>query len=85
MVARSFRARDATPERVLGFYRANLDTWDLVNPPRPPGETTGVLRAKWARDDWILTIAASSAPTVEGENEAARTEYTQYSLSLAPA
>lgn len=85
VVAQSFRARDATPEQVMEFYRASLDGWDVVTPPRPPGENPDTLRAKWSREQSILTIAASPAPSVEGQNEAARVEYSQYSLSLAPA
>lgn len=84
VVAQSFRARDATPEQVMEYYRASLDDWDVVTPPRPPGENPDTLRGKWSRDQWILIISASPAPAVGEPPEAARVEYSQYSLSLEP-
>ena len=85
VVAQSFRAEGAAPEQVLDYYRASLEGWDLVTPPRPIGEAGSTLRGKWARENWLLTISASPAPTVEGQNETALTVSSQYSLSLAPA
>ncbi len=84
VVAQSFRARGATPEQIFDFYRGSLDGWDLVTLAQPPGETADTLRGKWAREQWILTISASPAPTVEGQNESAIVAYSQYSLSLEP-
>ncbi len=82
VVAQSFRARDASPQQILDFYTGNLEGWNLVTPPQPPGETASTLRGEWAREQWLLTITASPAPTVEGDNATAIVAYSQYSLSL---
>lgn len=85
VVAQSFRVVGARPEQILDYYEENLVNWELITPPRPPGETSTTLRGRWARDRWILTISATTAPTLENENHTDVADfYSQYSLSLAP-
>lgn len=83
VIAQSFSARDVRPSGVLEFYENRLEgTWALVSQPQEIGVDT--YRGTWARDNWILTVSATPAQTVDADPPAAQgTYFSQYSLSLA--
>lgn len=82
VIAQSFSARDVRPSGVLEFYENRLEnTWNLVSQPQEIGVDT--YRGTWAKDNWILTVSATPAQTVDPDPAAQGTYFSQYSLSLA--
>lgn len=84
VITRSFAVRDAEPTTVLQFFEDRLSAdWELVSQPQEIGVDT--YRGTWARDNWILTISATRAETVDADSDAAQgTYFSQYSLNLSP-
>lgn len=85
--ARSYKVDNATPLEVMEFYEDALaDDWREIEEVHELGESeNAAYRGKWQRDEWVLVVTASEAPTVSGtETGEARNPTVQYSLSLEP-
>ena len=83
-VSQSFKAEGATPTQILDFYARRLKEagWEVVEPVHELG--VGTVRGRWAEPKWMITVSASTAPTLPAPNGAIQA-YSQYSLSLRPA
>ena len=83
-VSQSFKAEGATPTQILDFYARRLKDagWDVVEPVHELG--VGTVRGRWAQPKWMLTVSASTAPTLTAPAGAIQA-YSQYSLNLRPA
>ncbi len=77
--ARSFKARNATPEQVLGFYDQRLAGWQVVSPVDKVGATA--YRGEWTKDGRRLLVSATPAPGL-GASDEIEAPVTQYSLSI---
>lgn len=84
VVARSYRARGATPEAVLEHYRDVLDEqrWSLVGSIEQIG--VGTYRAEWVSGEHRLRVSATRAPGFDPQAPSDQVE-VQYSLTLSPA
>ena len=82
-VSQSFKAEGATPTEILAFYARRLEEagWNVVEPVHQLG--VGTVRARWAQPEWMLTVSANAAPTLN-EPAGASQASSQYSLSLRP-
>lgn len=76
VTARTFKARNATPQQVLEFYASQLKGWHQVEAPREIG--SAAYRGVWTKDGRRLTVSATPAPGVSESDEVV----SQYSLSL---
>lgn len=83
-VSQSFTAEGATPTQILDFYARRLKAagWDVVEPVHQLGE--GAVRGRWTERRWMLTVSASTAPTLTVPPGAIEAD-SQYSLNLRPA
>lgn len=84
VVARSYRARGATPQGVLEYYRDALDErrWELVGDIEELG--VGTYQADWVSGDRRLRVSATREPALGGEAPSDQV-VVQYSLTLRPA
>lgn len=80
-IARSYRARAATPEQVLDYFNRELEGagWAAVEGPRAIGKTTW--RGRWRRGDEVVVVSATNAPTL-GDDARGDDVFSQYSVSL---
>lgn len=64
VVSQSFSARNTDPQQILSFYGRRLEEagWSAVEPVTELGP--GTYRAQWGRPQWLLTVSASTAPTI---------------------
>ncbi|MDP9388464.1 MAG: hypothetical protein M3Q48_11290 [Actinomycetota bacterium] len=83
VVARSYRARGATPEGVLDYYRDVLDErgWTMVGAIERIG--VGTYRADWVSGAQRLRVSASGEPQL-AEDVPSQQVTVQYSLTLRP-
>jgi hypothetical protein len=83
-VSQTFKAEGATPTQILDFYARRLRDagWNVVEPVHELG--VGTVRGRWAQPKWMLTVSASTAPTLTAPAGDIQS-YSQYSLSLRPA
>jgi hypothetical protein len=85
VVARSYAARDTTPEAVMDFYAQELESAAVLEPPDELG--IGTFRGRWLVGNGELTVSAtreSSLDAIERFGDEAGV-VTQFSLSLAPS
>jgi hypothetical protein len=83
VVARSYRARGATPDLVLDYYRQALDPkrWTMLGPIEKIG--VGTYRAAWVSGDPRLLVSATREPQLD-DGTPSEEVTVQYSLTLAP-
>ena len=83
VVTRSYKARGASPEQVLEFYRDALDyRWEMETPIEKLG--AGTFRADWANGKYRLRVSATRAAALDSPDDGSNTVVSQYSLTLRP-